>query len=126
MTFSRLFTISGIFLFLLTAAVSAQNAQLQQLHDALNLRSDQEASWESYARTLAMDPQEAARRRDFAERMPRLTAPQRVDLSIQMMQADLATMQRRGAALKSFYATLDPEQQQIFDRETMQPPPGQQ
>ena len=123
MTFSRLAVVSGLFLFLVTASAYAQSPELQQLHDALNLRPDQEASWESYARTLSADPQEEARRRDFAERMPRLTAPERVDLSIQMMQADLGAMEKRGAALKAFYAALSPQQQKVFDSETMRPPP---
>jgi periplasmic protein CpxP/Spy len=126
MTFSRLLSICGLSVFLLTVTASAQSPELQQLHDALHLRADQEAGWDSYARTLTMDPQEAARRRDFAERMPRLSAPERVDLSVQMMQADLAGMERRGAALKAFYATLSPEQQQAFDRATMRPPQGTQ
>jgi hypothetical protein len=35
-------------------------------------------------------------------------------------------MERRGAALKAFYATLSPAQQQAFDRATMRPPQGTQ
>ncbi|MGH6827713.1 MAG: Spy/CpxP family protein refolding chaperone [Rhizomicrobium sp.] len=124
MRISRLFGVSGAFLLLLTAFVHAQSPEMQQLHDALNLRPDQEASWQTYARSLAIDPQEAARRRDFDERMESLNAPGRVDLSIQMMKDGLAVMERRGAALKIFYAALTPSQQAAFDRETMQPPPG--
>jgi hypothetical protein len=57
--------------------------------------------------------------------MARMTAPQRVDMALEMQQADLAAQQRRGAALKAFYATLNPQQQQIFDRETLPQDDGQ-
>lgn len=115
-------------LFLLGAGAHAQmpppNPQLQQLHDALNLRPDQDANWQAYVRSTAVDPQEMERRRDASQRMANLTAPERVDLSVEMMQADLASLQRRGAALKTFYAGLTPEQRATFDRVTMRPPQG--
>jgi hypothetical protein len=95
-----------------------------QLHDALNLRSDQDAAWQAYTRSTVVDPQEAAQRRGAAQRMAALTAPERVDLSLQMMKADLASLERRGEALKIFYAGLTPEQKAAFDRETMRPPQG--
>jgi periplasmic protein CpxP/Spy len=98
------------------------NAQLQQLHDALSLRPDQEANWQAYARSTSVDSQEMMRRREASEKMATITAPQRVDLSIQMMKADLASLERRGAALKQFYATLTPQQQATFDQVTMRPP----
>ena len=71
-----------------------------------------------------MDPQEMARQRDADAKMPGLTGPQRMDLAISMAEANLAGMRRRGDALKTFYATLSPEQQKIFDRDTL-PPAGQ-
>jgi hypothetical protein len=52
--------------------------------------------------------------------LPKLTSPQRVDLSIAAAQADLDTLRAHGAALKAFYATLTPDQQKTFDRETLQ------
>jgi len=125
---ARLISISAFSVFLFAAGAQAQtpppSPQLQQLHDALNLRPDQDAAWRDYVRSTAVDPQETAQRRDGAQRMADLTAPQRVDLSVQMMKLDLASLQRRGAALKNFYASLTPEQQAVFDRETMRPPRG--
>jgi hypothetical protein len=53
--------------------------------------------------------------------MGSLRAPQRFDLSIQMMRSDLEATERRANALKAFYATLSPDQQAIFDRETLPP-----
>jgi protein CpxP len=128
MKIARLTSISAFSVFLFAAGAQAQtpppSPQLQQLHDALNLRPDQDAAWRDYVRSTAVDPQETAQRRDGAQRMADLTAPQRVDLSVQMMKLDLASLQRRGAALKNFYASLTPEQQATFDRETMRPPRG--
>jgi len=122
---ARLLSISGLSVLLLGSGIAAQtpfSPQLQRLHDVLSLRADQDGSWQTYVRSTAADPGEAARRRDASERMASLSAPERVDLSVQMMQADLASLERRGAALKIFYASLTPEQKATFDRETIRPP----
>lgn len=122
---ARLLSIPVLSMFLFAAPSHAQtppSAELQRLHDVLNLRPDQDANWRDYARSTAVDPAEMSRRREASERMAGLSAPERVDLSVQMMKADLASLQRRGAALKSFYASLTPEQQDTFNRETMRPP----
>ncbi|HUO02892.1 MAG TPA: Spy/CpxP family protein refolding chaperone [Rhizomicrobium sp.] len=132
MTTARFLGVSALSVFLFAAGAQAQmppqmpppNPQLQQLHDALHLRADQDAAWGDYVRSTSVDPQEMAQRRDAAQRMSGLSAPARVDLSVQMMKLDLASLQRRGAALKTFYAGLTPEQQATFDRETMRPPQG--
>jgi hypothetical protein len=96
-----------------------------QLHDALRLTPAQENGWRSFQQAYAMDQQEMERQRSAGQRMARMTAPQRVDMALQMQQADLAAQQRRGAALKAFYATLNPQQQQVFDRETLPQDDGQ-
>jgi hypothetical protein len=128
MNTARLLSISAFSVFLFAAGAQAQtpppSPQLQQLHDALNLRPDQDAAWRDYVRSTVVDPQEMAQRRDAGQRMSSLSAPARVDLSVQMMKVDLASLQRRGVALKIFYASLTPEQQATFDRETMRPPQG--
>lgn len=121
----RLLGISGLSVFLFAASTYAQippSPELQRLHDVLNLRPDQDGSWQDYVRSTVVDPQEAASRRDASERMAGLTAPERADLSVQMMKADLASLVRRAAALKIFYGSLTPEQKATFDRETMRPP----
>lgn len=127
MKIARLLTISVFGAFLLATGAKAQmppqNPQLQQLHDALHLTPDQDASWQAYVRSTSIDPQEMTARRDAVQKMAGLTAPERVDLSIQMMKADLATMERRGEALKDFYTGLTTDQKATFDRETMRPPP---
>jgi hypothetical protein len=109
---------------MLTPSSAPPSRQLQQLHDALNLRPDQDTNWQDYVRSTAVDPREMAERREASQRMAGLTAPGRVDLSVQMMKLDLASLERRGAALKIFYDSLTPEQKATFDRETMRPPQG--
>jgi len=119
-------TAALIFLALLAASpVTAQPGQpawLARLHDALRLRPDQDQAWARFQQASAMDPQDDSRQRDAYERMARLRAPQRMELSIEMMRSDLEGMERRRDALKDFYEALSPDQQAIFDRETLRPP----
>jgi hypothetical protein len=93
--------------------------RLRTLHAALRITAAQEDAWRAFMAASTPDPEQAARQRAAQQMLPGLTAPQRVDLSIAAMQADLATMRQRGAALKAFYATLTPAQQATFDRETL-------
>ena len=119
-------TAALIFLGLLAASpVTAQPGQpawLARLHDALRLRPDQDQAWARFQQASAMDPQDDSRQRDAYERMTRLRAPQRMELSIEMMRSDLEGMERRSNALKDFYGALSPDQQAVFDRETLRPP----
>jgi len=103
------------------AAQPDQPPSLDQLHYALRLRPDQEQAWQLFQQASRPSPQDEARQRDAYQRMGSLQAPQRVDLSIQMMRSDLEQMERQGSALKALYATLSPDQQATFDRETAPP-----
>jgi hypothetical protein len=100
------------------AQAQSQAPDLHRLHDALSLSAGQEEAWNAFQAVELPDPQDDARRRSASQMMPTLKAPQRVDLSIAAMQADLDALQRRGAALKRFYSVLTPAQQAVFDRET--------
>ncbi len=107
--------------------VHAQPSQiqiLQRLHGSLALDPAQEAAWQLFEQAYAPDPQEIPRRRDAFAGMRKLTAPQRVDLSVSLLKEDLKSLESRGAALKTFYGTLSPQQQSIFDHETMPARPG--
>ena len=122
MTFSRnsaAALLAGLALAAWSPSALAQGPNLQGLHDALHLSASQDAAWQSFQAASQPDPQQTARSRAAQAMLPRLTSPQRVDLSIAAMEADLRTMQDRGAALKAFYVTLSPDQQQIFDRQTL-------
>ncbi len=96
-----------------------QQSELSTLHASLRVTAAQESAWRAFMAASQPDPQQQARERAAQQMLPGLTSPQRVDLSIAAMQADLATMRQRGAALKAFYATLTPAQQATFDRETL-------
>lgn len=103
------------------AAQPSQPPSLDEIHDALRLRPDQEQAWQIFQQASRPTPQDEARQRDAFQRMGSLQAPQRFDLSIQMMRSDLDQMERQASALKAFYATLSPDQQAAFDRETAPP-----
>jgi len=103
---------------LLAGAASAQTGDLTQLHAALHLTPAQEDAWRAFSVASQPDPEQQERDRSAREMLAGLTSPQRVDLSIAAVRADLETLERRGAAVKAFYATLSPSQQAIFDRQT--------
>lgn len=90
-----------------------------RLHSALHITAAQEGAWRAFVAASGPDPQQQARERSAQEMLPKLTSPQRVDLSIAAAQADLDTLRAHGAALKAFYASLTPDQQKTFDRETL-------
>jgi hypothetical protein len=96
-----------------------QPSELASLHAALHITAAQEDAWRAFVAASQPDPQAQARERAAAQMLPTLSAPQRVDLSIAAMEADLDTMRERGRALKAFYATLSAAQQATFDRETL-------
>ncbi len=122
--FSRRFALLAAAAIALSLALAAGPALAQQqpdlaaLHDALHLTSTQEVAWKTFAAASAPDPNQSARDRTAEQMLPGLTAPQRVDLSIAVMEADLDTLRTRGQALKAFYATLTPVQRTAFDGQT--------
>lgn len=126
MNFPKTVMASAFLLLMAAGPVAAQPDDPSQwsnrLHSALRLRPDQEGAWRSFEQASMPSEQEDARRQDAFQRMGQMRAPQRMDLSIQMMRSDLQEMERRGEALKAFYGTLSPDQQAIFDRETMRAP----
>ena len=87
----------------------------QKLHDALKLTANQEAAWKTYIAAIApKQPVGRADRVSFKE----LPAPERMEKWIELSKARLQQQETRLAALKTFYATLTPEQQKIFDEQT--------
>jgi hypothetical protein len=122
---SRLAVATAFCIGIFSAGAYAQQAHdgtLASLHAALNLTASQQDSWHNFEQAYTPDPQEMNKRRDAAQRMSTLTAPQRVDLSVSMAEDDLAGLKRRGGALKDLYGVLSPQQQSVFDRETLPPP----
>lgn len=81
----------------------------------LQLRPEQEASWNAFlART---QPQAQARAAHPAPRedWSKLTTPQRLDRMQALKAQRDAAMVQRVDAIKSFYGSLDAEQQKVFD-----------
>ena len=103
-------------------AQTAHDGTLASLHAALNLTAAQEDSWHNFEQAYTPDPQDIDKRRYTAKDMASLTGPQRVDLATAMAESDLAELKRRGGVLKDFYGALSPQQQSVFDRETLPPP----
>jgi hypothetical protein len=100
----------------------AQPPNLSGLHDALHLSAAQEAGWSVYKTSVSAPAQAQQRRRSAALLFPTLTAPRRIDLIEAEMQQDLADIHRQAQALKAFYGTLNPDQQRVFDAQTLPPP----
>jgi hypothetical protein len=93
-------------------------SQLTGLHDALHLTNAQEGGWRAYVAAISPDPASEARRSEMARMIPSLPTPRRVDLINAEVDADAAMVHRQGAAVKAFYASLTPDQQRTFDRQT--------
>lgn len=112
----------SILAFILTGSAQAQPSRspaLDKLHNDLRLSSSQDQAWTAFQQAYNIDPQEMANRRDAASKMPAMTGPQRVDFAISLAKADLAGLERRADALKKFYAALTPDQQHVFDQDTL-------
>jgi len=108
-----------------TGAVFAQARDVGELHAALHLTESQEVNWRAYQQALEQDPVTRARHQSAQMMMAGLPTPRRIDLLDANMQADQEVMHRQGEATKAFYATLTPEQQKVFDRQTLPAPGGQ-
>jgi hypothetical protein len=104
------------------ALAQAQNAG--ELHAALHLTLEQETAWRAYQQALEPDRVSQARHSSAQMMMAALPTPRRIDLIDANMQADVEQMHRQGEATKAFYASLTPEQQRVFDRETLPAPGG--
>ena len=89
----------------------------EQLKAALKLSPAQEGAWTAY--TAAMQPPaQRPARMDRAE-MAQLTTPQRIE-RMQAVQAERQQfMNQRLDAVKAFYAQLTPEQQKVYDQQSL-------
>ena len=87
------------------------------LHDQLKLTPAQEPAWKTYI--AAVTPTDLGKHMGDRAAMDKLSAPERMEKHLQMMKDNEARMSTQLAALKTFYATLTPEQQQVFNKQTM-------
>ena len=82
---------------------------------ALHLRPDQQAADRGYMAATRPDQAIQARRQTEAAGIPQMTTSRRIEWSRAQLQADLASLDRQGAAVKRFHAQLTPEQRRTFD-----------
>ena len=89
------------------------NARRQAvLHDKLKLTGSQEAAWKTYIAAATPPAPPARPERGAWEKM---SAPERMEKMMSMMKEREGHMTTHLAAMKTFYATLSPLQQQIFN-----------
>ena len=82
------------------------------LHDKLKLTGSQEAAWKTYIAAATPPAPPARPERGAWEKM---SAPERMEKMMTMMKEREGHMATHLAAMKTFYATLSPLQQQIFN-----------
>jgi protein CpxP len=97
-------------------------SHLKALHDALNIRPNQESAFAAFAAAMSPPPGAGGRDGHKADRSATaqaLTTPQRLDQMAQRMDARTTRMkqafERRAAATKALYAALNPDQQHTMD-----------
>lgn len=83
------------------------------LHDKLQLTSTQEDDWKTYVAAIA-PPVETGKRPTAAEWV-KLSAPERLEKTLERMKQHEARLATHLAAMKTFYAQLTPVQQKIFN-----------
>ncbi len=91
--------------------------RLAALKQKLQLSPAQEGAWQSFS-AASQPPARPPQRFDRAE-FEKLTTPQRLD-RMQARQAERAArFASRAAATRNFYTALTPEQQKVFDAESL-------
>ena len=106
------------------AKMQAMMARRQtEMKAKLKITPAQEGAWTTF--TASMQPPAHGARPTPEQRteFDKLTTPQRIDkmreIRTQRMTEMNAAMDKRGEATKTFYAALTPEQQKVFDANTM-------
>jgi hypothetical protein len=97
-------------------------AELIRLHDDLRLSDGQEADWKAYTQAVAPSQDMLARHRATSELLPLVPTPRRIALVEATMAQDNLDFKRQSAAVNAFYGKLTPDQQKVFDRETLPSP----
>lgn len=93
------------------------------LKASLKLTTEQEAAWNAYTTAVkppAMESKNLPNRDDMAK----LTTPQRMEKMQAMKVEREAHMGKVMEATKTFYGSLTPEQQKLFDEQTLRGPMG--
>ncbi len=83
----------------------------------LKITADQEPAWNAFQAAMHPADKDGHARLDH-KGMDKLTTPERIDRMRAIHAQRSAEMERRGEAVKTFYAALKPEQQKTFDQES--------
>ena len=96
------------------------NRHLADFKAKLKLAPSQEGAWTTFANAMKPSDEIKAKRPDRAE-MEKLPLPERIDkmraFRKERMTTMDAAMDKRDEAIKTFYATLTPDQKKIADAE---------
>ena len=88
--------------------------RMEAFKQKLQLTPAQEPAWTSFVQSMQPVPRANHARLDM-QGMDKLTTPERIDRMRAMHAQRGAEMERRGEAVKAFYAQLTPAQQKTFD-----------
>jgi Spy/CpxP family protein refolding chaperone len=88
----------------------------------LAITPEQESAWQAF--TASMQPPARTGTRMSREDFAKLTTPERIDQMRAHRAERQAAMDQRAEATKTFYAALTPDQQKVFDANTMRPRHG--
>ncbi|MHB1248549.1 MAG: Spy/CpxP family protein refolding chaperone [Polaromonas sp.] len=95
--------------------------RLAELKARLQVTPAQESAWTAFAAAMPPPAPHARPTPEQRAEFAKLSTPERIDkmraLRTQRMTEMSAAMDQRGEAIKTFYATLSPEQQKTFDAE---------
>lgn len=80
----------------------------KKLHDELMITKDQEPAWGTFIQSMHKRPMDMARHQKSAD-ADKMSAPDRMERHISMMDNHEAAMKERLSALKTFYAVLTPD-----------------
>jgi len=91
--------------------------KLEKLHAALKVNPSQETAWNEWSGKISAGRSEWKERRKEFETWRNLPVPDRMEKMLAFAKERVSKLEERLAATKAFYATLSPEQRQIFDKE---------
>jgi Ni/Co efflux regulator RcnB len=91
--------------------------KLEKLHTALKLNPTQETAWKEWSGKINAERSGWKERRKEFETGGNLPVPERMEKMLAFAKERVGKLEERLAATKAFYATLSPEQRQVFDKE---------
>ena len=91
--------------------------RLETLKTDLKLNASQETAWTEWVSKIKGDHKNWEEKRKDVESWASLPAIDRMEKMLAFSKEHIARQEARLTATKTFYATLSPEQRQVFDKE---------